>query len=680
MVGMSPRKEYSPDVMVFDDGRIDINRVFFVDEVFARVQDSKSFEALAPIGEISLGMSDVEFVQEVIGELDQSCREDPKFLVNISTRKILKIKLPRSVPEGTMNFITNEATVATFFPGVDRVPNVGLYQATIQLIPRQDKFAWEGCQMLMREDMYEGSDEEVDSEKASTKVIRKTKSNVLIKFTHRDRQASDPGDHDRRDGVQEPQISGSSEASDSTSSMPITPRGSESPKPPGMLVDDAIDSSRRTSGDNNGSEYDADTESLPEYEFADHHLIWSTDPNHNPSVEQLENGSKKGAVRPDDVHIIEELLGLGQYSSPTTLFASGIPHPNPFLVHDRETFHSVDCPLLPFKKSHQVIPRPPTPHPTPACKGCNPDHSSIPNGTSQTDKILDSIMEDLKNLSVENTKNSTTQDTADRLATNVEFDPDLRNSNKSRRLQPGPLYVVPGSPSKHSVYQNQTISTDQFIMPSLFNIPASNPDKRDARLVKTPEDLLPPDISVAFRIFIDNNRDIRLEDYTLWLRFVHVFLFKVAIEICNQEGRISYLEKNTTFRAMWKECPRMLKYVNPVECDSPFDLVHNVYLFPSERRSIQQCLDFIDSIDGLDCDSDLGIAYLVLNHLLNYRPSPSKAAGLNDRRLNGEFGHPGEYPPPPGFSESPPLSPRSDCSTEPFVLDDNDLTEFPDSY
>lgn len=289
-------------------------------------------------------------------------------------------------------------------------------------------------------------------------------------------------------------------------------------------------------------------------------------------------------------------------------------------------------------------------------------------------------MEDLKNLSVENTKNSTTQDTADRLATNVEFDPDLRNSNKSRRLQPGPLYVVPGSPSKHSVYQNQTISTDQFIMPSLFNIPASNPDKRDARLVKTPEDLLPPDIGVAFRIFIDNNRDIRLEDYTLWLRFVHVFLFKVAIEICNQEGRISYLEKNTTFRAMWKECPRMLKYVNPVECDSPFDLVHNVYLFPSERRSIQQCLDFIDSIDDLDCDSDLGIAYLVLNHLLNYRPSPSKAAGLNDRRLNGEFGHPGEYPPPPGFSESPPLSPRSDCSTEPFVLDDDDLTEFPDSY
>ncbi|KAK7692705.1 hypothetical protein QCA50_004338 [Cerrena zonata] len=181
--------------MVFDDGRIDINRVFFVDKVFAHVQDSKSFKTLTPIGEISLSMSDVEFIQEVIGKLDQSRQEDPKFLVNISTRKILKIKLPRSVPEGTMNFITNEATITTFFLGVDQVPNVGLYQATIQLIPQQDKFTWKGCQMLIREDMYEGSDEEVDSEKASTKVIRKTKSNILIKLTHQDRQASNLGDH-----------------------------------------------------------------------------------------------------------------------------------------------------------------------------------------------------------------------------------------------------------------------------------------------------------------------------------------------------------------------------------------------------------------------------------------------------------------------------------------------------
>ncbi|KAK7692706.1 hypothetical protein QCA50_004339 [Cerrena zonata] len=67
----------------------------------------------------------------------------------------------------------------------------------------------------------------------------------------------------------------------------------------------------------------------------------------------------------------------------------------------------------------------------PVCKGCNPDYCSVPNGISQTDKILDSIMEDLKNLSVDNKKNPTTQDTADQLAINVEFDPDLRNSNKS---------------------------------------------------------------------------------------------------------------------------------------------------------------------------------------------------------------------------------------------------------
>lgn len=692
----------------------DINRVVFVDDCFTSVQDSKSYDKLVPVGEVAIAPQDLEFIKDAVHDLAAKRKKDPMFLVNISARRIFKIQLPEGAPEGAMNFVTNEATVATFYPGVDRIPNVGLYQATIQLTPRNDVYAWEGCQLLSRDDLPEvGVYEDIDSEGGmnGTEVRKGRDQNIKIKRTKSIADAmqfpqDDVIDHDRT----EDQSKERNRISEASAPM-ITVETCVSEVPVSSLTTASIDSffdddtPDLVSVTSDDSEYYADIESISEYDFREHDLIWHI--GSKDSEPQNENKKRwaNESIGEDDIQIIHELLGLEDHKQSLLPRIAGPGfggYPNPFLVHDRQEFHKfLDCTeKISFRGKGDRVPRPPTPHPTPSryfTKSGTPTYSlsdlpiiiggftfvseeDEPDTKGDQGRSLDVIMEELQRLAVNDEETCTVQDTADRLATNKDFDPDLKK-NYRRRPRPGPLYLVPGdiSTSKMTRLSHEHTPND-FHVPPLIHIPGSNPDMRGAQLIKSPEDLIPDDISLNFRMFIDPHHDVRGYDHIMWLRFVHVFLVKVAVEICNQEGRLEFLEKKFGPSHATKDCPSLLRHVEPDDIEDPMRMDCNVFLFPAERVGIRQCLDFLDSISDLDRDSDAGIAYLVLAYLMDYRPTQDEIEYINNRRVKGEFGRrPGEYPPPPEC-ELMPSSPHSDVSTDPFTLDDDDLTEFPDSF
>lgn len=216
----------------------------------------------------------------------------------------------------------------------------------------------------------------------------------------------------------------------------------------------------------------------------------------------------------------------------------------------------------------------------------------------------------------------------------------------SRGPTRGPLRILATSfselQSPKSEKSSDSSSTD---VPSLVSLSGLDDLGLEAKLVESPEDLLPPSVVRALCRSTGLGFDIRDRDLEVWMRVVNVFLLRVAEDVCNRYGRVQWLERNAWFKSS-EHCPSIIQYADPETCELNSKVTTNVYLHPLEREGARQCLSFLDTFRGFVRDSDLEMAFIVILHLLDYSiRGRSDAIAINNRRIKGEFGKPGEYPP-----------------------------------
>ena len=206
----------------------------------------------------------------------------------------------------------------------------------------------------------------------------------------------------------------------------------------------------------------------------------------------------------------------------------------------------------------------------------------------------------------------------------------------------------------------------------------------NSKIVDNPEDLLPDTLVYRHKHTSRHGLEVAKNDTELWDRVVHLFLLRMAEDICNHEGRLEWLEENFSYKTA-NSSSTLVRYADPTNCELYSTIHTNVYLHLVEREVCRQCFIFLDTRGVIPPCSDQEAAYFIVCHLLTHQMFDEYAAThANNRRIAVELGAPNQYP--PSIQEHVELimqeravSTRSQFFDSVTLLDD-DLYEQPDSY
>ena len=160
-----------------------------------------------------------------------------------------------------------------------------------------------------------------------------------------------------------------------------------------------------------------------------------------------------------------------------------------------------------------------------------------------------------------------------------------------------------------------------------------------------PEILLPDGFYEHFCKITGLPLSLRVQDSTMWRRIVHVFLLRFAEEVCDEYGRIGWLERQQAIPFAADDPELLSRHIRIFHAESTTEVKGNIFLHPLERLSARQCLEFI-IYAGSPSNPELSHVLTIVCELLNFRMRDTiKATEINTRRAKGELGRPGNYPP-----------------------------------
>ena len=147
-----------------EDFSLDRNGYEFVYSLFRDQGNDTAYGRLTPTRPINvMGVSHPNDTLEVIRDLEDT-RVSDLFKIMVTTNRVQALALPNGTPPGTMQFITDQATVMAQDSIIRDVPRIGNYRALITLIPREEKKTWVGARVVRREEKeleLQRKDEEV---------------------------------------------------------------------------------------------------------------------------------------------------------------------------------------------------------------------------------------------------------------------------------------------------------------------------------------------------------------------------------------------------------------------------------------------------------------------------------------------------------------------------------------
>ena len=126
----------------------DKNSYEFIYSMFKAQGDDEAYNRLTPaIPRNQFGIVDPNDALEVISSLEKN-RISDLFKVLVSTNRIHVLKGHPNSPPGTMQFVTDQATVISQDSCTRGTPRVGSYRAVVTLIPREDRKSWVGARVI----------------------------------------------------------------------------------------------------------------------------------------------------------------------------------------------------------------------------------------------------------------------------------------------------------------------------------------------------------------------------------------------------------------------------------------------------------------------------------------------------------------------------------------------------
>ena len=127
--------------------------------------------------------------------------------------------------------------------------------------------------------------------------------------------------------------------------------------------------------------------------------------------------------------------------------------------------------------------------------------------------------------------------------------------------------------------------------------------------------------------------------------------------------------------------PELLsRHVRIFHAEPATEIKGNVYLHPLERLSARQCLEFITYAGQPHYSSDLYDVLTIVCELLNFKVRDTEqATEINTRRMKGELGRAGNYP--PIFEDRyGAIADSMEAEFKRYFYDLDDEMDSPDSY
>ncbi|KAK7686652.1 hypothetical protein QCA50_010252 [Cerrena zonata] len=600
------------------------NAILHFEPTAFRAKEDNGYESLPPVGKVDpIPMSDILSTEYAIGEFDRQ-HPEPNALVNISMDKIFPIQVAGDVRTGSRSFLCHNATVIISPFDKQFEPTIGLYQASIQLSPRQRADNWTGV-CLTREDVTSTAASVIFAEPRfpESKFSTFTPMTLFVDENERARELSENSRSERVEPVQikiEEAKEGNAFRSHAISRA--------------VQVEECHDSDITMEGEEGRG-----LEHLPTFDFVDHHrILVKTVPSSPLHTQEFTRGRYEDF---EELDIIHDLLGIRPLRTAADI------------AKDLSQY----CEGCSGKKTYSrpgdiEVERPPTPHPFFTCTtnalselekkqqrldglrhgGFHPlsevpHRFSVPHSQAKTNVLAD----DLAGLNIE--------DVASRKHATTPI--------PHRRAPPPPsipVHSITGEVinSHAERLASGSISESSPVLPMLKEI---RPHIDQSKRLESPEDLLPPGFDGYLCKAAGIPMDTRLKDRDLWLRAVNVFLLKFSEDICDDLGRKEWASRmQQEYRGSRGDTP-LGNYCYLFTTDPQDDIKGNVYLHPIERKSIRQCLAYLTYPNLPMPGTDASYAVFMLHSINNLTtPNILKANSINQRRLRGEFGRPNEYP------------------------------------
>ena len=205
--------------------------------------------------------------------------------------------------------------------------------------------------------------------------------------------------------------------------------------------------------------------------------------------------------------------------------------------------------------------------------------------------------------------------------------------------------------------------------------------------VRTPIDFLP--LSARIQVLVDHGYplDTPKTNPDLWMRIVCVYLFKYVERLAHERGFYNWVEKYAWFKSSTVK-QISYRYFDPVKADLNLSHAVNAYLHPFEREFLHLVMDFLTRAFFFMPGTDTFDAFCMALRLLDESYIDKKRIdNIIWKRVTGEFGSVGEFPPvekPDQLPTPPPSTPSTSRSSSSLSFHEywstEDDYESPDSY